>query len=221
MTGDGLPKPSRATAPPMGFLPLQRLRKREPTRPGFASSRFRCGSRVFHPPAALRLPQPSGPLGPVTLLGFPLRGFSLPAEPRRLSAPAAFLPLSAQLVWSENHTCLGADPTPRHLSPRESVVIERGLAASTTRCLPEVQRSRAFRTRVASRGRSPHRLCSRFGCPKRQPASQGVDPRVRCCRSPKGAATLLRFSHLVSLPRTSNRDVLTSRRQALSRCRAL
>ena len=51
---------------------------REPTHPGFASSRFGCGCRVSHPLAALRLPRPSGPFRPVTLMGFPLRSLPLP-----------------------------------------------------------------------------------------------------------------------------------------------
>jgi hypothetical protein len=85
----------------LGFLPLQRLRKREPTYPGFASSRFGCGFRVSHPRAAFRLPRPSDPLGPVTLLGFPLRGFSLSTEPQRLSTSIALLPLPARLARPE------------------------------------------------------------------------------------------------------------------------
>lgn len=52
------------------FLPLQRMQMREPTHPGFASSRFGCGCRVSHPLAALRLPRPSDRLRPVTLMGF-------------------------------------------------------------------------------------------------------------------------------------------------------
>lgn len=52
------------------FLPLQRMQMREPTYPGFASSRFGCGCRVSHPLAALRLPRPSDRLRPVTLMGF-------------------------------------------------------------------------------------------------------------------------------------------------------
>ena len=52
------------------FLPLQRVQMREPTNPGFASSRFGCGCRVSHPLAALRLPRPSDRLRPVTLMGF-------------------------------------------------------------------------------------------------------------------------------------------------------
>ena len=52
------------------FVPLQRMQMREPTYPGFASSRLRCGFRVSHPLAALRLPRPSDRLRPVTLMGF-------------------------------------------------------------------------------------------------------------------------------------------------------
>lgn len=37
---------------PWSLSPLQRMRTREPTYPGFASSRFWCGYRVSHPPAA-------------------------------------------------------------------------------------------------------------------------------------------------------------------------
>lgn len=88
----------RLAAPSLRFWPLQRFRRREPTHPGFASSRFGSGFRVSHPRAALRLPQPSDPLGSVTLLGFPLRGFSLSTEPQRLSASVALLPLSARLA---------------------------------------------------------------------------------------------------------------------------
>lgn len=71
------------------FLPLQRMRMREPTHPGFASSRFGCGCRVSHPLAAFRLPRPSDRLRPVTLMGF---------SPSKLLPPdGAVAPLDAPL----------------------------------------------------------------------------------------------------------------------------
>lgn len=83
---------------PWSFSPLQRIRTREPTNPGFASSRFWCGSRVLHPPAAFLLPRPPDRLGSVTLMGFPLRSFPLPRSLGRLSASVALLPLAVRTV---------------------------------------------------------------------------------------------------------------------------
>ncbi len=82
---------------PWSFSPLQRIQMREPTCPGFASSRFRCGYRVSHPLAALHLPRPSDRLGPVTLMGLSPSKPYPPAERLRLSARVALLPLASQM----------------------------------------------------------------------------------------------------------------------------
>ena len=87
MTGQACRRPLGRGAS-QEFLPLQRMQMREPTYPGFASSRLRCGFRVSHPLAALRLPRPSDRLRPVTLMGF---------SPSKLLPPGgAVAPLGAR-----------------------------------------------------------------------------------------------------------------------------
>jgi hypothetical protein len=199
------------------FLPLQRMQMREPTHPGFASSRFGCGCRVSHPLAAFRLPRPSGRLGPVTLMGFsPSKRFP-PTEPERLSAPVALLSLLARGVRSGKATCGRlASATSGPCSPPESVTITRGLVVRPLDAPLGFRRSRAFRASVAPG--FPAAPLSGFGfvgSRRVDLASQGLDPLSRCC-APRsedfGAATLLRFSHLVSVPRASSRSVPGLRR---------
>lgn len=96
----------------------------------------------------------------------------------------------------------GADPASRLCSPRESVTIERGLAA----------RSLDAPLRFCALGRSgnalrPKALPSRTFQPSRSPGAaagpSGYRSARRCWRSLAGAATLLRFLHLL-FPRASN-----------------
>jgi hypothetical protein len=106
---------------PWSFSPLQRIRIREPTDPGFASSRFWCGYRVSHPLAAFLLPRPSDRLGSVTLMGLPPPKLSPPTEPRRLSAPVALLPLAVRTVGvAPGATSRSGPPRLQGFAPRGS-----------------------------------------------------------------------------------------------------
>jgi len=199
------------------FLPLQRMQMREPTHPGFASSRFGCGCRVSHPLAALRLPRPSDRLRPVTLMGFPLRSFSLQAELRRLSAPVALLPLSALGDVTEATCGRTANPASGPCSPPESVTIARGLAVQPLDAPLGFPRSRAFRACVATGfPMAPLSGFRRVRLAPRRPGLPGFRSALAVQRSSIrrliGAATLLQFSHLVSVPRASSRSVPGSRR---------
>ena len=199
------------------FLPLQRMRRREPTHPGVASSRFWCGCRVSHPLAAFRLPRPSDLFRPVTLMGFPLRSFSLRTEPWRLSTLAALLPLSALGDVAEATCGRLANAASGPCSPPESVTIERGLAIRPLAAPLGFPRSRAFLACVAAG--FPAAPLSGFRGVRLAPWPPGL-PGYRSARAvlrssirrSVGAATLLRFPHLVSLPRASSRAVPGSRR---------
>jgi hypothetical protein len=85
LTGPGCCVPLRAQLPPMGFVPLRRLRSRQPTctglpRPCVAPSGF------VGPPGALLLPRPPRPcFVPRTPVGFTLRSLSLRGEGPHLS----------------------------------------------------------------------------------------------------------------------------------------
>ena len=199
--------PSRAPAPPVEFLPLQRIRWRGPTTPGFASSRFRCGFRVraLLPPYVPR--DLSGRFRPATLLGFspskpfpphgavaPLGARCPPAVPRQ--------PCAVRKPREAERTRL------QGLAPRRSPsTAGRGLAARPLAAPLGFFRSKAFRRRVASRFRAAP-LTGFPGPPlARRPAGlPGSRSACRCCApvnpirrsSVPGAATLLRFSHLVS-----------------------
>lgn len=181
------------------FLPLQRMQMREPTHPGFASSRFGCGCRVSHPLAAFRLPRPSGRLGPVTLMGFP--------PSKRFPPGGAATPLGARcpLVVTRTRrtqpktTCSRlASPTSGPCSPPESVAITRGLVVRPLDAPLGFCRSRAFLVSVAARlpGGSPLRLWLRRLAPRR-PGLPGSRSALAVLRSSfrrlVGAATLLRF----------------------------
>lgn len=134
----------------MEFLPLQRLWTRGPTHPGFASSRFRCDSRVFHPPVALRPPRPSGPFRPVTLLGFPLRSLSLPRSRDASRRPLPSCRCSLRFrPRPEGHGRPHRDLGFTALLPAEVRHGRTGFSRPSARCSLEVRRSRAFRTRVA------------------------------------------------------------------------
>lgn len=179
---EGLPAPSRAAAPPLEFRPLQRMRRREPTHPGFASSRFRYGRRVSHPLAVLRLPLPPGPFRPVTLLGFPPSKLLPLTEPWRLSTPSALLSLPARAaVGPEAGRAAWNGPAFRALLPARVRHGRTGFSRKAARCSLEVRRSRAFRTRVAT-GFPAAPLAGFRGRRSRDgpPASQGLDPQVRC-----------------------------------------
>ena len=80
----------------------------------------------------------------------PLRSFSLRAEPWRLSALGALLPLSALGVRSRNYVRPLADPASGPCSPPESVTTERGLAVRPLDAPLGFRRSRAFRGCVAA-----------------------------------------------------------------------
>lgn len=189
----------------MRFFPLQRMRKREPTRPGFASSRFRCGFRVSHPLAAFRLPRPSDLFRTVTLLGFSPSKLFPPAEPRRLSAPLALLPLPATGFRDSKATSgRKADATSGLCSPRRSVTAERGLADRPLDA-PLGFRALGHSFRRVARGFPPAPL-SGFSAPpltRRHRRPPRVSIRIVVLAPPLrphdrlGAATLLRFSHLV------------------------
>jgi hypothetical protein len=109
-----------------------------------------------------------------------------------------------------------ASPTSGPCSPPESVTITRGLVVRPLDAPLGFRRSRAFRASVAPG--FPAAPLSGFGFVGSRRvglASQGLDPLSRCC-APRsedfGAATLLRFSHLVSVPRASSRSVPGLRR---------
>jgi hypothetical protein len=225
-----LPAPSRAAAPPLELLPLQRMRRREPTHPGFASSRFGCGSRVSHPPAALRLPRPSGSFEPVTLMGFSPSKLSPPAEPWRLSTPDALLPLPLWKHVRDPKTtgCSGSGSATGRCSPRKSVADRTGVSRQAARCSPGVRRSRAFRSCVAPGfPRAPlsslagHRSCgncrplrvsirSVVAAPFRQPYSPSalLAPRFRsACLEPAPFRAYASGSGDISAPVTRPRNV--------------
>ncbi|CAN5294721.1 hypothetical protein BH18GEM1_BH18GEM1_10550 [soil metagenome] len=206
------------------------MRRREPTHPGFASSRFGCGSRVSHPPAALRLPRPSGSFEPVTLMGFSPSKLSPPAEPWRLSTPDALLPLP---VWKhvrdpKTTGCSGSGSASRRCSPRKSVADRTGVSRQAARCSPGVRRSRAFRSCVAPgfpraplSGLAGHRSCgncrplrvsirSVVAAPFRQPYSPSalLAPRFRsACLEPAPFRACASGSGDITAPVTRPRNV--------------
>lgn len=164
------------------FLPLQRMQMREPTHPGFASSRFRCGCRVSHPRAAFRLPNPPDLFRPVTLLGFSPSKLLPPAEPRRLSTPVALLPLPALGDVTEATCGRLANPASGPCSPPESVTIERGLVVRPLAAPLGFPRSRAFPACVAAGfPAAPLSGLRAPGSRQGRSASQGFDPLARCC----------------------------------------
>ena len=129
------------------------MRMREPTHPGFASSRFRCGFRVSHPLAAFIRPRPSSRLRPVALMGFSPSKLLPPTEPWRLSAPAALLPLLARLTKPEDHACLTRARL-QGLAPRRSPSRPAGISRANARCshgVHPLQGSSGFASRPASR----------------------------------------------------------------------
>lgn len=192
----------------MEFLPLQRIRIRGPTAPGFASSRFRCGHRVSHPLAALRPPNPSGPFRPVTLLGFPLRSLSLPRSRDASRRPLPSCRYSLRIRprpggHGRPHRELGFTA----LLPAKVRHDRTGFSRSAARYSLEVHRSRAFRVRVAPRFRGAP-LAGLASEPLARPSNRPLRVSIREpvigleSRDPEiarsSAAALLRFSHLVS-----------------------
>jgi hypothetical protein len=133
------------------FLPLQRMQMREPTHPGFASSRFGCGCRVSHPLAAFRLPRPSDRFKAGDAHGV----FPFEASPSGRSRGASRRPMpSCRCSHSANvaeATCGRlANPASGPCSPPESVTIARGLVARPLDAPLGFCRSRAFRVNVAA-----------------------------------------------------------------------
>lgn len=82
-------------------------------------------------------------------MGFSPPKHSLPAEPRRLSTPAALLPLSARPGSRRCRERFMADPTSGPCSPRESVAHRRGLAVRTPDAPLGFRALRLVRRRVA------------------------------------------------------------------------
>jgi hypothetical protein len=147
------------------FLPLQRVQMREPTYPGFASSRFGCGCRVSHPLAALRLPRPSDRLRPVTLMGF---------SPSKLLPPdGAVAPLGTRCppavvgtrrTQPKLRTTVGR-PDFRALLPAGVRHDRTGISRAAARCSPGVSVALGHSSTAlppASR-RLPSQASSRFG----------------------------------------------------------
>ena len=181
MTGPAYQRPLGRGAS-LEFLPLQRIQTREPTHPGFASSRFRCGCRVSHPLAAFRLPHPPDLFRPVTLLGFSPSKLLPPTEPWRLSAPVALLPLPALGDVTEATCGRLANPASGPCSPPESVTIERGLVVRPLAAPLGFPRSRAFPACVAAGfPAAPLSGLRALGSRQGRSASQGFDPLARCC----------------------------------------
>lgn len=149
MTGPACQRPLGRGAS-QKFLPLQRMQMREPTHPGFASSRFRCGCRVSHPLAAFRLPRPSDRLRPVTLMGFPPSKLLPPdgaVAPLGTPCPPAVVRTRRR---NRSYVQPLADPASGPCSPPESVTIARGLVARPLDAPLGFRRSRAFRVNVAA-----------------------------------------------------------------------
>lgn len=133
----GLPSPLGHGAS-QEFLPLQRMQMREPTHPGFASSRFGCGCRVSHPLAAFRLPRPSDLFRPVTLMGF---SPSKPLPPGGAVAPlGARCPLAVVRTRRRSRSYVRplGKPGFRALLPAGVRHDRTGVSRSTARCSPGV-----------------------------------------------------------------------------------
>jgi len=159
---------------PWSFSPLQRIRMREPTNPGFASSRCWCGYRVSRPPAAFLLPRPSDRLGPVTLMGFPLRSFPLPRsrDASRRPLPSCRWP-SRRAAWHQVPHPSPDRPDFRALLPAEVRGEKAGVSRPFARCSPGVFRAL---------GRD--RRCVADGFPSAPPTDFTKSAMWRLCRSP-------------------------------------
>lgn len=155
------------------------MRNREPTHPEDAASRFWCGSRVSHPPAAFRLPNPSGHFqagnapGVFLFEAFPSRGAAAPLDAR---CPLAVI-RARRSSDASAAIRVATNPTSGPCSPRESVAKERGLAvqpldAPLRFCAPGLPGT-ALRT--ASRP-LPSRALRRSHSRGPAVASQGIDP---------------------------------------------
>ena len=185
----------------MGFGPLQRLRSRQPTVPGFAS------------PGTLRLQGSSALVAPsfcrnlhgrvscrARSWGLPYEAFPFARRGCASRRTLAHLP-SAQAAPGFHHV---PRPAPGLCSPRKSVArASRGPAARPDAPLGFAL-SRGFlpiTTAAASRGPPPASL-ARASHPA--PAPRSLD-RDRAGSSPWRPPPLLRFLHLVPVPEGSRR----------------